>query len=76
MTRQVTPTLRTPQALSYAQAVSSNKETIDDFFAKLGATFGLIAKPSKIFNADETGLALFIDHRKLLLRSVGAMYHL
>ena len=42
---------------SYAHAVSSNNETIDDFFAKLGAIYGrlnLIAKPSQIFNADET----------------------
>ena len=61
MARQATLTLRIPQALSYAQAVSSNKETIDDFFAKLGAIFGqlnLIAKPSQIFNADETGVSI------------------
>ena len=61
MARQATLTLRTPQALSYARAVSSNKETIDDFFAKLGAIFGrlnLIAKPSQIFNADETGVSI------------------
>ena len=61
MARQATLTLRTPQALSYARAVCSNKETIDDFFAKLGAIFGrlnLIAKPSQIFNADETGVSI------------------
>lgn len=61
MARQATLTLRTPQALSYARAVSSNKETIDNFFAKLGAMFGrlnLVAKPSQIFNADESGVSI------------------
>ena len=58
---KATLTLRTPQALSYARAVSSNKETINDFFAKLGAIYGrlnLIAKLSQIFNADETGVTI------------------
>ena len=66
MARQATLTLRTPQALSYARAVCSNKETIDDFFAKLGALLGrlnLIAKPSQIFNADKSGVS--IVHRPL-----------
>lgn len=61
MARQATLTLRTPQALSYTRAVSSNKETIDDFFAKLGANFGrlnLIAKPSQIFIVDEMGVSI------------------
>lgn len=40
MARQATLSLHTPQALSYARAVSSNKETIDDFLAKFGALFG------------------------------------
>ena len=40
MARQATLTLPTPQALSYARAVCSNKETIDDFFPKLGVIFG------------------------------------
>ena len=61
MARQAILTLRTPQALPYARAVCGNKETIDDFFAKLGAIFGrlnLITKPSQIFNADETGITI------------------
>ena len=61
MSRQAILTLRTPQSLSYARAVCANKETMDDFFAKLGAIFGrlnLIAKPSQIFNADETGVTI------------------
>ena len=61
MARQATLTLRTPQALSYARAASSSKETIDDFFAKLGAIYGrlnLISKPGQIFNADETGVTI------------------
>jgi hypothetical protein len=40
MTRQPLLSLRTPQSLSYAHAVCANKETIDDFFAKLGAIYG------------------------------------
>ena len=65
MARQATLTLRVPQPLSYARAVSSNKETINDFFAKLGAIYGrlnLIAKPSQIFNADETGVTICVVH--------------
>lgn len=61
MARQPILTLRTPQALSYARAVCANKDTINDFFAKLGAIFGrlnLISKPSQIFNADETGITI------------------
>ena len=61
MARQAILTLRTPQSLSYARAVCANKGTIDDFFAKVGAIFGrlnLIAKPSQIFNADETGVTI------------------
>ena len=69
MARQATLTLRTPQALSYARAVSSNKETINDFFAKLGAIYGrlnLIAKPSQIFNADETGVTIVHKPSKVI----------
>ena len=54
-------TIRTPQPLSYCRALCSNKETIDDFFGKLGALYGrlnLIAKPMQIFNADETGVSI------------------
>ena len=61
MAWQAMLTLCTFHPLSYARAVSSNKETIDDFFAKLGAIYGrpnLIAKPNQIFNADETGVTI------------------
>jgi len=54
LVRQATLTLCAPQPLSYARAVCSNKETVDDlFFAKLGAIYGqlnLIAKPYQIYN--------------------------
>ena len=69
MARQATLTLRRPQALSYTHAVSSNKETINDFFAKLGAIYGrlnLIAKPSQIFNADETGVTIVHKPSKVI----------
>lgn len=51
-------TIRTPQPLSYCRALCSNKETINDFFGKLGSMYGrlnLISKPMNIYNADETG---------------------
>lgn len=54
-------TLRSPQPLSYCRALCSNKETIDDFFEKLGGVYGrlnLISKPMQIFNVDETGIGI------------------
>ncbi len=54
-------TIRTPQPLSYCRALCSNKDTIEDFFGKLGALYGrlnLISKPMQIFNADETGVSV------------------
>lgn len=53
--------IRTPQPLSYCRALCSNKETIDNFFGKLGAIYGrlnLLSKPAQIFNADETGVSI------------------
>ena len=58
-----------PQSLSYARAVSGNKEVIDDFFAKLGAIYGrlnLTSKPSQIFNADETGVTIVHKPSKVI----------
>ena len=69
MARQARLTLHTPQSLSYARAVSANKETMEDFFAKLGAIFGrlnFIAKPSQIFNADETGVTVVHKPSKVI----------
>ena len=54
-------TLRTPQPLSSARAAGSNKEVIEDFFAKLGgicARLNLLAKPMQLFNVDETGISI------------------
>ena len=73
MARQAILTLRTPQALSYARAVASSKETIDDFFAKLGVIFGrlnLIAKPSLVFNADESGVRI-VHHPAKVVAQIG-----
>ena len=53
--------LRKPQPLSYCRAASSNQETIEDFFGKLGAIYGrlnLISKPMYIYNVDETGISV------------------
>ena len=46
------------QPLSYFRATATNKETIDDFFAKLGAIYtrlNLLSKPMQIF---ETGISV------------------
>lgn len=54
-------TLRSTQPLSYCRAVSANKETIRDFFGKLGAIcarLNLLSKPMQIFNVDETGISI------------------
>ena len=40
MRRRPTLTVRSPQALSYCRAISANKETINDFFGKLGSLYG------------------------------------
>ena len=69
MSRHVNLTLRVPQPLSYARAVSGNKDAMDDFFAKLGAIYGrlnLISKPSQIYNADETGVTIVHKPSKVI----------
>lgn len=50
--RHPTLTIRTPQPLSYSRALCSNKSTIEDFFAKLGALYGrmnLVSKPMQVY---------------------------
>jgi len=49
------------QSLSVARAKSAYKETIADFFGKLGslhAKLNIIAKPMLIYNVDETGIII------------------
>ena len=61
MSRHPKLTIRKPQPLSYCRALCSNKDTIEEFFGKLGSLYGrlnLIAKPMHIFNADETGVSV------------------
>ena len=51
MRRRPTLTVRSPQELSYCRAISANKETINDFFGKLGSLYGklnLVSKPMQI----------------------------
>ena len=62
-------TLRSTQPLSYCRAVSANKETIRDFFGKLGAIcarLNLLSKPMQIFNVDETGISIVHKPRKVV----------
>ena len=54
-------TLHSAQPLSYHRAAAANKETIMDFFAKLGAIcacLNFLSKPMQIFNVDETGISI------------------
>ena len=53
--------LRTPQSLSYARAYGANRETIQDYFAKLAAVcarLNILSKPMQIFNIDEVGVTV------------------
>ena len=62
-------TLRTPQPLSYSRALSANHAVIEDFFAKLGATYArlnLLSKPMFIYNMDETGVSIVHKPGKVL----------
>lgn len=50
-----------PQALSHCWALCSNKETVSDFFGKLGALYGksnLVSKPMQVYNAGEIGVTI------------------
>lgn len=67
MRRRPNLTIRSPQPLSYCQAISANKETITDLFGKLGSLYGklnLVTKPMQIFNCDETGVTVVFKPNK------------
>ena len=54
-------TLRSAQPLSYNRAVCANVDTINDYFAKLGAVYArhnLFTKPMQIYNMDECGITI------------------
>ena len=54
-------TLCSAQPLSYNRTISANGDTVDDFFAKLGALCAcltIISKPMQIFNIDETNISV------------------
>ena len=53
--------LRSPETLSYARAVASSRDIVDDYFDLLQETMiqnGLSNKPALIFNCDESGFPL------------------
>ena len=71
MARHPKLTIRTPQPLSYCRARCSNKDTIVDFFGKLGAIYmygrlNLISKPMQVFNVDETGVTIVHKRGKIV----------
>ena len=50
-------TIRGTQPLSYNRAVCANTDTVNNYFAKLGATYArlnILTKPMQIFNVDES----------------------
>lgn len=54
-------TLRCPETLSYAWAIASSREVIDDYFDLLEETLAqnnLISKPGQIFICDDSVLPL------------------
>jgi len=62
-------TIRSPQSLSYCRAASGNKETITDFFGKLGFLYGklnLITKPMQAFNCDKTGVTVVFKPNQVI----------
>ena len=61
MTHHPKLTKGSPQPLSHCRALSSNNDTITDFFGKLGAIYGrlnLISKPMQICNCDKSGVTV------------------
>lgn len=61
--------LRTPQPLSYSRALCANNDVIQDFLAKLAATYArlnVLSKPMLIFNMDETGISVVHKPGKFL----------
>lgn len=69
MRRRPNLTIRSPQSLSYCRAISANKETITDFFGKLGSLYGklnLVTKPMQIFNCDEMGVTVVFKPNKVI----------
>ena len=52
---------RTAQPLSYSRAVSASRETIQNYFGKLGAMYArlnILTKPMQIFSIDEVGVSI------------------
>ena len=71
--------IRKPQPLSYCRALCSNKETIEEFFAKLGSIYGrlnLILKPMLVYNVDETGLSVVHSPLKVVAQVGHNVYSL
>ena len=53
-------TLRTAAPMSYARAMASDPDVINNYYDLLECTLNLMDKPAQIFNLDETGMPL--DH--------------
>lgn len=67
--RHPQPTIRCAETLSYTRAVTTNQETLDQYFDILEATLsdnGLLDKPSQIFNCNESGFPLGHEGGKLI----------
>ena len=62
-------TLRSAQPLSYNRAICANTDTLNDYFAKLGAIYAwlnILAKPMQIFILDEFGVTVVHNPGKLI----------
>ena len=70
-------TLRCPETLCYAWAITSSREVIDDYFDLLEETLAqnnLTNKPGQIFNCDESGLPLLPEAVGKLIAVKGPKY--
>ena len=69
MRRHPKLTIRSPKSLSYCRALCSNKDTISDFFGKLGSIYGrlhLISKPMQMYNCDKSGVTIVFKPNKVV----------
>ena len=64
-------TLREAASLSYARAMASDQECLENYFDLLENTLkinGVFDDPSRLFNCDETGMPLCPLLQKLLIK--------
>lgn len=62
-------TMRSPQNLSQSRAAAATRENLDDFYNKLqtlAKKLGIVNKPERFYNVDETGLSYVLKATKVV----------